>query len=306
MQKEWQHSELVISKEGYQYSGKKAGRRPRTRRAGEIAHQQYQHAKRNSRELQLVIETQPQERKPINIVVVMGIATLLTFLVSLPLLWFHSTDVYAPARVENELPPLRGLYVRPSSKQHFLSQLSSRQQREFRAKVNFITSIIQTTKNTRTDAAQLAYVIVSESQKAGYDPIMVASVILAESTFRIHARSHKGALGLMQIMPGTGRFVSRISKYRWQGARALRNPQYNVKLGITYLKYLENMFNGNMNHVLIAYNWGPGNLGKVFQRKKRVPKGPIQYSKKIRKTFARWKQEFSANKGRYTYSGMSA
>lgn len=93
--------------------------------------------------------------------------------------------------------------------------------------------------------------IHEKAQKYDVDPALVAAVIENESRYRPQARSPKGARGLMQLMPRTG---------RWMGAENLYDPEQNVDAGVRYLKYLETRFPGNQRKVIAAYNAGEGNV----------------------------------------------
>jgi soluble lytic murein transglycosylase-like protein len=96
-------------------------------------------------------------------------------------------------------------------------------------------------------------VIYDEAIRNGFAPELIAAVIETESDFRPKLRSNKEALGLMQIVPETGRLM---------GARDLLNPHENVRAGVKYLRYLSDRFDGNMKMVLAAYNAGEGNVAR--------------------------------------------
>lgn len=93
--------------------------------------------------------------------------------------------------------------------------------------------------------------IVHEAKKNGLAPELLAAVIKAESKFRPNARSSAGAIGLMQLLPRTG---------RWMGVTDLFDPQQNIVAGARYLKYLSDEFGGNEQKVIAAYNAGDGNV----------------------------------------------
>lgn len=93
--------------------------------------------------------------------------------------------------------------------------------------------------------------IYREAKKNNLRPELVAAVVHAESKFKPTARSGAGAVGLMQLVPRTG---------RWMGARDLTNPVQNIAAGTKYLKYLNERFDGNETKVIAAYNAGEGNV----------------------------------------------
>lgn len=94
-------------------------------------------------------------------------------------------------------------------------------------------------------------IIYKEAQKNNVRPELVAAVVQAESRFKPTARSGAGAVGLMQLVPRTG---------RWMGARDLTNPAQNIAAGTKYLKYLSERFDGNETKIIAAYNAGEGNV----------------------------------------------
>jgi len=93
-------------------------------------------------------------------------------------------------------------------------------------------------------------IIYREARKNGLAPELVAAVVEAESDFRVHLVSEKKAMGLMQIIPSTGRLL---------GADDLFDPQENVAAGAKYLRYLVKRF-GDQGVALAAYNAGEGNV----------------------------------------------
>lgn len=96
------------------------------------------------------------------------------------------------------------------------------------------------------------------------DPHLLAAMVRAESAGRPDAVSHKGALGLMQVMPGTARSLG----VRQPGA-LLKDPHLALSTGALYLKTLQARFGNNLPLVVAAYNAGPGAVTKAGMR---VPK----------------------------------
>jgi len=94
-------------------------------------------------------------------------------------------------------------------------------------------------------------IIYHEAKKNDLPPELVAAVAHTESKFVPTARSNRGAVGLMQLVPKTG---------RWLGASKLTDPTQNITAGAKYLKYLTDRFDGNTQKAIAAYNAGEGNV----------------------------------------------
>src|SRR6201995_2114115 len=91
-----------------------------------------------------------------------------------------------------------------------------------------------------------------------FDPLWVMAIIKVESGFYPQARSNRGALGLMQLLPSTARDIAPELGIKNFQPTDLRNPELTLKLGIYYLSKLQEMFPGDEVAVLSAYNAGPG------------------------------------------------
>ncbi|CUH95568.1 putative membrane protein [Propionispora sp. 2/2-37] len=92
------------------------------------------------------------------------------------------------------------------------------------------------------------------------DPFLVASVIRAESKFLVKARSPKGAMGLMQMMPETAEWVATQLEFTDFSIKQLDDPEVSIRLGAWYLSSLKKEFNSNEILMLAAYNGGRGNV----------------------------------------------
>jgi len=128
-------------------------------------------------------------------------------------------------------------------------------------------------------AASLASVIVNESYEHGLSPFLVTELMFQESSFRTTAVSHKGARGLLQLMPSTARAVR--AAYSPDTPLALETPSHNVRLGLLYLSALHKRFNGNLRRALHAYNWGPTNVSRALSSGRPIPGSVRRYADKI-------------------------
>ncbi len=90
----------------------------------------------------------------------------------------------------------------------------------------------------------------------GLDPYLVASLIRQESEFNAGAISRANAVGLMQLLPKTGKTVARQIKLRGYSAPQLYTPSVNLQLGTRYFKDMVNKYNGQFEYALAAYNAG--------------------------------------------------
>ena len=87
----------------------------------------------------------------------------------------------------------------------------------------------------------------------GVNPLLIKAIIKVESNYQANARSPKGALGLMQVLPTT---AAQYGNYN------LFNPKDNITVGIRHFAYLMNKYQGQVHLALAAYNAGEGNVAK--------------------------------------------
>ena len=115
-------------------------------------------------------------------------------------------------------------------------------------------------------AYQLAYPQAWEesvrkwAMEYGVDPLLVWAVMREESSFLPEAISPSGARGLMQLLPSTARWIAEDQLRIPYREEWLVDPDYNIRLGTWYLRYLLDQFGGKLAWAVAAYNGGPGNL----------------------------------------------
>jgi soluble lytic murein transglycosylase len=90
----------------------------------------------------------------------------------------------------------------------------------------------------------------------GLDPYLVASLIRQESEFNPGAVSRANAVGLMQLLPKTGKVVAKQVKLRHYNSSQLYTPAVNLQLGTRYFRGMVDKFGGSFEYALAAYNAG--------------------------------------------------
>jgi soluble lytic murein transglycosylase-like protein len=115
---------------------------------------------------------------------------------------------------------------------------------------------------THNRLQQLVDAIYEESVRAAIDPLLVASIVAQESSFRDWVVSPAGAVGLMQIRPFVAADVAQRRDLEWHGEEALGSPAVNLRLGILYYQELVDRFEGDPAVALTAYNYGPTRVSR--------------------------------------------
>lgn len=99
------------------------------------------------------------------------------------------------------------------------------------------------------------------------DPYLILSIIKAESNFKQNAVSHKNATGLMQIMEPTANWLAQKMKLSDFQYKNITEPELNIQIGCYYIAYLAEIYNGNVDNTLAAYNAGEGTVNNWLANK---------------------------------------
>jgi soluble lytic murein transglycosylase len=101
-------------------------------------------------------------------------------------------------------------------------------------------------------------VIISRSN--GLDPFLVAALIRQESEFQATAVSRAQAVGLMQLLPSSGKQLARNTHFRYTSPKQLLTPATNLRLGTLMFRRLLDHYDGHVEYALAAYNAGDGRV----------------------------------------------
>jgi hypothetical protein len=158
----------------------------------------------------------------------------------------------------------------------------------------------------RSQVPRLTRHFMSLCRKYQFDPAFILSLIEVESRFRVRVISNAGAVGLMQVMPATAAAVvamfnldagsrvppgGRLPPADHERERVLRryerilmDPFANLSIGIAYLSYLRERYEGrSLYYLLAAYNLGPSKMDKLMARPDFRPDQTLRYYDKIRR-----------------------
>lgn len=146
----------------------------------------------------------------------------------------------------------------------------------------------------RPTFAELSSLIKGTAKKYGLDPAFVMALVKVESNFDPYAISHKGARGLMQLMPATARMY---------GLRDYYEPAANVDAGVRHLRMLFKRYESDVDHVLAAYNAG----SSAVDRYGGIPPYPetIRFIRMVKKAYRTFSGRRTLISGIATFSGGS-
>ncbi|MEE9241324.1 MAG: transglycosylase SLT domain-containing protein [bacterium] len=167
-------------------------------------------------------------------------------------------------------------YARLGSSPYFLYQAAlsySRDGQHGKAIRIFLLNFLDATQSGGKDLPPEFWKIsfplmVKQKVPRGADPLLVNSIIKAESLFDRNALSRAGAIGLMQLMPATGRRVAKKLKIRVRSNAQLFEPEINLRLGAYHLGDLVRDFKGEVVPAIASYNAGRRVVKRWWQKRK--------------------------------------
>ena len=176
--------------------------------------------------------------------------------------------VLFPRVVPNYLKPLKDSPP-PTLSQQQMEQLLARVARQLEPELR----------------TRLADAVLTESVRAGYDPLFILALVAVESRFRISVSSDRGAYGLMQLKPSTFAWIAGREPDLDDDAAVMEDPVLDVRLAVRYFHWLEHRFH-TRNDALMAYNAGPHRLQQY--KKSQIPDSLREYPKRVMREYARF------------------
>jgi len=117
--------------------------------------------------------------------------------------------------------------------------------------------------------------LATDAREFHLDPALLRALVRQESVFNPGARSHAGALGLTQLLPGTAKPLARsVLRVRYRRA-FLYDPGVNARLGAAFLRQLLDRFGGDLSYALAAYNGGPARMQRVLSENRGRPEDEV-------------------------------
>lgn len=145
---------------------------------------------------------------------------------------------------------------------------------EYASRLGLYNDALRIAKQASSDGLFLtaqAYPVISDIMRSALNGVRVEwalahALIRQESLFDKKAQSHAGALGLMQLMPGTAKLVSKKHNIRYNKRALTEEPAYNISLGGRYLEEMLDRYDRSYPLAIAAYNAGPGRVDRWLEQ----------------------------------------
>jgi soluble lytic murein transglycosylase len=125
---------------------------------------------------------------------------------------------------------------------------------------DFAVSVAKEARTRGTEMIDYLYPVIKLPGGKEPEPALVLGIIRQESAFEVAAFSNAGAVGLMQLLPGTAKGVAKQAGIKYAKKRLSTDANYNITLGRAYLDELLSRFGGSYVLAAAAYNAGPNRV----------------------------------------------
>jgi len=133
-----------------------------------------------------------------------------------------------------------------------------------------IKSIVSVSNDALYDSPEsVALYILEKCEEYDLEPALVLAIIRTESNFQRFVVSHKGAVGLMQLLPPTASEIAPAAKVDYSNSNVLYHHRQNIALGTYYLSEMIKRF-GDEKIAVEAYNRGPSAIRRTIRKGKRI------------------------------------
>ncbi len=160
-----------------------------------------------------------------------------------------------------------------------------------------VVEAVKASKLPERQQRRIAIAIVREAELNDVDPLLIVAVIQVESAFNTNAVSPVGALGLMQVMPATGRWLAERRGAPLKRTSHLFDSELNIELGTTYLSELIARF-GRVDEALAAYNAGPTGAKRILAKRDTRVRFMAGYPTRVLEEFRKLASEAEARMAR--------
>jgi len=127
------------------------------------------------------------------------------------------------------------------------------------------TTLKFTAKKDKKLAKKISRALIASAKKYDLDPLFLMAVVQNESSFRTRQLGAAGEIGLMQILPNTAEWISKIYHLPYQGEQDLFDPAKNIEIGAALFDKLRKQFDGVGQMYLSAYNVGATKVRRMVE-----------------------------------------